>query len=240
VEPAKTPRVLCGSVFRWRKTRCNGSSSVQTWTRNRTANLEPLLTLDHTRNTDNDSEIKKEADEKNLHRLANVHDFLEMCQGSQNLRATQKESRAQNKQMTGVGSISDTEEIVKASLSLFQHNCVAAFKLSERSPLPPALSAKDLPGGRTRILNVRRFRRINSHPVERDEDCTPEVISDTDDWLNWNGDLDNPNGSEKDRAADDETNIEHNNCIEDRECPEQQDVSAGPNVPGLVRPRRKS
>jgi hypothetical protein len=47
-----------------------------------------------------------------LHRMAKVHDFLEMRQGSQNLRATQKESRAQHKQMTAVGYISDTQEIV--------------------------------------------------------------------------------------------------------------------------------
>jgi len=52
--------------------------------------------------------------------------------------------------------------------------------------------------------------------------------------------LDNPNDSEEDCAADDESNIEHNNGIEDPECPEQQDVSAAPNVPGLVRLTRKS
>ena len=193
-----------------------------------------------TMNTENDSEMKKEAEERKLHRMAKVHDFLEMWQGSQNLRATQKESRAQNKQMTAVGYISDTEEIVKASWSLFQHDGAAAFKLSERSPLPPALSAKDLPGGRTQILNVRRIRKINRHPVESDEDSAPESISDTEDWLNWNGDLDNPNDSEEDCAADDDSDIEHNNCIEDPECPEQQDVCAAPNVPGLVRPTRKS
>jgi hypothetical protein len=193
-----------------------------------------------TMNTENDSEMKKEAEERKLHRMAKVHDFLEMWQGSQNLRATQKESRAQNKQMTAVGYISDTEEIVKSSWSLFQHDGAAAFKLSERSPLPPALSAKDLPGGRTQILNVRRIRRINRHPVESDEDSAPESISDTEDWLNWNGDLDNPNDSEEDCAADDDSDIEHNNCIEDPECPEQQDVCAAPNVPGLVRPTRKS
>jgi len=151
-----------------------------------------------TTNTENDSEMKKEAEESKLHSMAKVHDFLEMWQGSQNLRATQKESRAQNKQMTTVGYISDTEEIVKASWSLFQHDGAAAFKLSERSPLPPALSAKDLPGGRTQILNVCRIERINCHPVESDDDSTPESISDTDDWLNWNGDLDNPNDSEED------------------------------------------
>ena len=102
------------------------------------------------------------------------------------------------------------------------------------------MTTKDLPAGRTQILNVRRIRRINRHPVERDEDSSPESILDTDDWLNRNGDLDNPNDSEEHCAADDESDIEHNNCIEDPECPEQQDVRAPPNVPRLVRPTRKS
>jgi len=193
-----------------------------------------------TTNTENHSEMKKEAEERKLHRMAKVHDFLEMWQGSQNLRATQKVSWAQNKQMTAVGYISDTEEIVKASWSLFQHDGAAALILSERSPLPPALSAKNLPGGRTQILNVRRIRRINPHPVESDDDSAPDSISDTEDWLNWNGDLDNPNDSEEVCAAADESDIEHNNGIEDPECPEQQDVSAAPNVPGLVWLTRKS
>jgi len=38
--------------------------------------------------------------------------------------------------------------------------------------------------------------------------------------------LDNPNHSEEDCAADDDSDIEHNNCIEVAECLEQQDVSA--------------
>jgi hypothetical protein len=191
-------------------------------------------------NPENDSEMKKEAEERKLHRMAKVHDFLEMWQGSQNLRTTQKECCAQNKQMTAVGYISDTEEIVKASWSLFQHDGAAAFKLSERSPLPPPLSAKDLPGGRTQILNVRRIRRINRHPVESDEDSASESISDTEDWLNWNGDLDNPNDSEDDCAADVESDMEPDNTIEDPESPEQRDVSAAPNVPRLIRPTPKS
>jgi hypothetical protein len=94
-------------------------------------------------------EMKREAEEKKLHQMAKVHDFLEMWQGSQTPRATQKESRAQNKQMTAVGYISDTEEIVKASWSNFHHDGVAVFKLSAKSPVPPPLSAKDLPGGRS-------------------------------------------------------------------------------------------
>jgi hypothetical protein len=125
--------------------------------------------------------MKKEVEETKLHRIAKVHNFLEIWQRSQNLHAIQKKSRAQNKQMTTVRYISDTEEMVKASWSLFQHDGAAAFKLSERLPLPPALSAKNLPGGRTQIINVGRMRRINSDAVENDEDKAPESILDTDD-----------------------------------------------------------
>jgi len=110
-----------------------------------------------TMNNENDSEMKKEAEDRKLHRMAKVHDFLEMWQGSQNLCATQKASRARNKQMTAVGYISDTEEIVNTFLSLIQRDCAAAFGLSERSQLPPPLSAKDLPEGRNQLLNVHRI-----------------------------------------------------------------------------------
>jgi len=69
------------------------------------------------------------------------------------------------------------------------------------------------------MLNVRRIRRINRHRVESDENSAPESLSDTNDWLNWNGDLDNPNDSEDDCAVDDESDIEQYNGIEDSECP---------------------
>ena len=137
--------------------------------------------------------------------------------------------------MTAVGYILDTEEIVKASWSLFQHDGPAAFELSERSPLTPALSAKDLPGGRTQILNVRRIRRIKRHTVASNEGSAPESILDADDWLNWNHDLDKPNDTEDDSTGDDESDIQQNNGMEDREGRELQDVSTGPNVPRLVR-----
>jgi hypothetical protein len=184
--------------------------------------------------------MKKLAEERKLHRMAKFHNFLAMWWGRQNLRATQKETHAQKKQMTAVGYISDTEEIVKASWSLFQHDSAAAFTLSERSPSPPALSAKDLPGGRTQILNVRQIQRINRHPVESDKDSAPESILDTEDWINWNGDLDNATDSEEDCAAADESDIEHNNGIEDPEWPEQQDVSTALHELRLVRPTRNS
>jgi hypothetical protein len=70
--------------------------------------------LDKT-NTENNSEMKNEVEQRKMHRMAMVQDWLEMWQDSYNPRATQKESPAQNKQMTGVGLIVNPEEIVKAS-----------------------------------------------------------------------------------------------------------------------------
>jgi hypothetical protein len=142
--------------------------------------------------------------------------------------------------MTAVGYISDTEEIVKASWSNFHHDGAAAFKLSEKSPVPPAFSAKDLPGGRTEVLNVRRIKRIDRHSAKSDEDSSPQSISDTENWLNWNGDLDNPNDSEDDWEADNESDTELDNGSEVSETLEVRNVSAAPNVPGLIWPIRQS
>jgi hypothetical protein len=55
------------------------------------AGENPVLDPD---STDNNMEMKREAEEKKLHSMAKVHNVLEMWQGSQTLRATQKESRA--------------------------------------------------------------------------------------------------------------------------------------------------
>jgi len=185
-------------------------------------------------------EMKIEAEQKMLHPMAKVHYCLKMWQGSQNLQATQIESHAQTEQMTAVGYISDTEEIVKASWSLFQHDGTAAFKLSEKSLVAPALSAKDLPGGQTQVLNVCQIKWIDRHPAESDEESSPESISDTENWLNWNEDLDNPNDSEDDYEAANQSDMELDNGSEDSETREQQNDSAVPNVPWLIRPIRRS
>jgi len=50
----------------------------------------------HLTNTAHDLKMMNDADERTLHRMAKVHNFVEMWQGSQNLRATQKESRDQH------------------------------------------------------------------------------------------------------------------------------------------------
>jgi len=46
-------------------------------------------------------------------------------------------------------------------------------------------------------------------------------MSDTENCLNWDGDLDNRHDSKDDCAAEDESDIEHNNGIEEPECSEQ-------------------
>jgi len=102
------------------------------------------------------------------------------------------------------------------------------------------LSGKDLPGGHTQLLILHQIRRINHHPFESDEDSTPGSISDTKNWRNWNGDLDNPNDSKEDCAADGESDIEQGNGFEDWECPEQWNESATLNVPGLILSTQKS
>jgi hypothetical protein len=166
--------------------------------------------------------MNKEAEERILRRMAKVHDYLEMWQGSQNLSARQKESHAHNKQLTPVGYTLDTEEIVKSSCSFFQLDVGAAFTSSGRSSFQPPLSAKDLPGGRTQILNLRRIRRIIHHQVKSDEDCIPEGISDNEHWLYWNEDLDNRNDSEDDSVVEVESDMEQHNSMEDLEGPMQR------------------
>jgi len=50
-----------------------------------------------TTNTETYMEMKREAEQRKLHQMAKVHNFLEIRQGRQNLQAKQKESCAQNK-----------------------------------------------------------------------------------------------------------------------------------------------
>jgi hypothetical protein len=43
------------------------------------------------------------------------------------------------------------------------------------------------------------------------------MILDKDSWRNWHGDLDNPNVSQDDCAADNESDVLFNNRMEDQE-----------------------
>jgi len=117
---------------------------------------------------------------------------------------------------------------------------VAAFNSLERSPVVPALSAQDLPRGQTKALNLCRIKRIDCHAAESDEDSAAEIISDTCNWLDWNGDMDDPNASEDDWQVKNESDIELDNGIYLPETPVQHNVSATLNVPRLIAPTRMS
>lgn len=59
-------------------------------------------------------------------------------------------------------------------------------------------------------------------------------------WLDWNWVLDNPHDSKDDWKADNECDIELDISIENSETPQQQDVSAIPNVSELIWPTQRS
>jgi hypothetical protein len=58
-------------------------------------------------------EFKNEEEQRKLHPMANIYNFLQMWQGSQSLGATQKESRSQKTPRTDIGYILHAEDIIK-------------------------------------------------------------------------------------------------------------------------------
>jgi len=84
------------------------------------------------------------------------------------------------------------------------------------------------------------MRLSGTIPNASDEDSAPATISDTENWIDWNGDLGNQNVSEDDWEADNESDIELDRGIEDLDSPVQQNVCAAPNVPRLVPPTQRS
>jgi len=84
------------------------------------------------------------------------------------------------------------------------------------------------------------MKTIYHHSADINETNPTELISDSEYWINMNGDLDNPNVSKDDWEVDNEFDTDLNYGIEDPEFPEQWDVCAAPNVPGLIWPTRRS
>jgi hypothetical protein len=79
-------------------------------------------------------------------------------------------------------------------------------------------------------LNVRQIRRIDHHPVQSAEVISPEWISDTNNWLDLNGDLDNPNAGRDDWNADNKSDIQLDNTIKDLVWAMHREVSTPPNI----------
>jgi len=176
------------AVIGWRESEITGQTLREKVSLRQYARVNHSIVVGHstafdTTETENDLGLKKDVVQSTLHRMAKAHNLIEMWQGSQTLCALQKKARHQNKQMTAIGCISDMEVIVKATWWLFQPDGAAAFTLSERAPLPPAVLAKDIPGGWTQVINVRRIRRLDRHPAESDKASAHECISNTENLL---------------------------------------------------------
>jgi hypothetical protein len=80
-------------VIGWRQSKTTGATLrekviVRQYARANNGILEGTDRELDTPHTENYSEMKKEVEERKLHRLAKVHDFLDMWQGSQNISAT--------------------------------------------------------------------------------------------------------------------------------------------------------
>jgi hypothetical protein len=69
---------------------------------------------------------------------------------------------------------------------------------------------------------------------KNDYNVSPESISDTENRINWNGDVDNPDDSEDNWEADNESEMELDNGSNYSDTLEQRNVSATSNVPGLI------
>jgi len=64
-----------------------------------------------------------------------------------------KESHTRNEQMTAVGDIHVAEKLVEVSWSIITHDGAPALKWWEKSRVTPGMSAQDLSGRRTEVLN---------------------------------------------------------------------------------------
>jgi len=100
--------------------------------------------------------------------------------------------------------------------------------------LPLALSAKNIPAGRTEMLNVDQNKRNDSHAVESDEDCAPETISDTKNWRIRNFDFDTPNTRKDDWEEDNKSDIELDKGLKPQPSPYQWNLTATQNVNRLI------
>jgi hypothetical protein len=77
------------------------------------------------------------------------------------------------------------------------------------------------PGGQTQVLSVRQIKKIDRHPAKRDVDSSPDTISDTENWLNFNSEIDNPTDIEDHWEAGNASDMELDYSSEDSEMLEQ-------------------
>jgi hypothetical protein len=91
----------------------------------------------------------------------------------------------------------------------------------------------DHPRVQTDVLTIHQMRLINWHRGENDYDSVAEHNSDTEDWLNLNGDLDNTNNDEINGKADDENELD---IFDDSDFHDKLEVQGVLNIPQLICP----
>jgi hypothetical protein len=84
------------------------------------------------------------------------------------------------------------------------------------------------------------MRRIDCYPAERFEDSAQETMSDTENWLNWNGQMVDSNKSKDYCDADNESDIELGVGIKPLESPEHRFETATANILRLNHPFQRS
>jgi 2-succinyl-5-enolpyruvyl-6-hydroxy-3-cyclohexene-1-carboxylate synthase len=89
-------------VIGWRQSKTTGQILcekvvVHQFARSNAGPLAGNIPITHPLDPDNDAEMKKEAEQKKLQRMAKVHDFLDMWQDSENLCSTQKATRTKTR-----------------------------------------------------------------------------------------------------------------------------------------------
>jgi hypothetical protein len=184
-----------------------------------------------------DTALKQEKEDQKLHRMAKVHDFLEVWVASRKLRDGQKESRRQNPQMTAAGYISDTEEQEGADWSDFEDDGESALHAS-KSTTPTVLSADKLLDGEPKVLRVAQIRRIDRRAFESDTEG-PET--DAEDCLNWDEEEETLDDCVAELQDDDTANPDEEMQSAMATEPHQELLAlAAPAIPGFVRPQRAS
>jgi hypothetical protein len=92
--------------------------------------------------------------------------------------------------------------------------------LTEKSPLPPISSQIDLPGGKAIMWNIHCIRKISWHPSKSLYNSAADSNSETEDWLNWTGDIDDSNNDDTNGQANNKDEMDLSDNYDTNDEPE--------------------
>jgi len=193
-----------------------------------------------TTNIVNNSEMKKEAEKRKLHRMAQVHEFLGVVAG-QPKPTCYTEGILRSRKAAGscrihFGHGRECQSIL-VTLSICWSGCIQIIR---KITLASSSVCKGPPWGRNSNIYSLPNQKNQSSSSRRWWGSRTWKRFGHGNWFNWIGDLDRPTDREDNWVAAGESDLEQDIGIEDPECLDLWDVSATPNVPGLIRPTRKS